>query len=311
MKRLNLDLADMQAFVWLAESGSFRIAAEQAGLSGPAMSRLIARVEDRVGARLFDRDTRNVALTPQGHRFLTLAERLVNEAQSAMADFDGYLDARRGQVTIAGLPSTVAGLLSPVVSQFADARSGVQLRIVDALAEQVAEAVLSGKADLGFCAMPVQNADNLIFDTLIEDDFMAVGAPGGPLEEDRPYTWQELTENDFVAISPGTSVRTLMEAALTQNGINLSPRIEVTHVATALTLVIRRMGVTALPYLALHLIGNVPMTVRPLISPSLTRRIGMIRVRDRTLSPAARAFMEAVLDHDHSMASPWPAPVSD
>ncbi len=183
MKRLNLDLADMQAFLWLAESGSFRMAAEQAGLSGPAMSRLIARIEDRIGARLFDRDTRNVSLTPQGHRFRALADRLVTEAQTAMADFDGYLDARRGQVTIAGLPSTVAGLLSPVVSQFADSRTGVQLKIFDALAEQVAEAVISGKADLGFCAMPFQNADRLEFHTMIEDEFMAVGAPGGPLEE--------------------------------------------------------------------------------------------------------------------------------
>ena len=62
MRRINVDLAELQAFACLAEARSFRAAAEQLGLTGSAVSRAIARIEDRLGARLFDRDTRNVAL---------------------------------------------------------------------------------------------------------------------------------------------------------------------------------------------------------------------------------------------------------
>ena len=66
MKRINVDLAELQAFACLAELRSFRAAADKLGLTGSAVSRAIARIEDRLGTRLFDRDTRNVALTPQG-----------------------------------------------------------------------------------------------------------------------------------------------------------------------------------------------------------------------------------------------------
>ena len=111
MKRINVNLFELQAFRQLAELGSFRAASEEIGLSGPALSRLIARVEERLDTRLFDRDTRNVRLTPQGEALLGLTGRILNETERALTEFDGYLAARRGSITIAGLPSVTAGFL--------------------------------------------------------------------------------------------------------------------------------------------------------------------------------------------------------
>ena len=201
MKRINLNLAELQAFARLAEVGSFRAAADDVGLSGPALSRLIARVEDRLGARLFDRDTRNVRLTPAGRALVEITTRILREADCALMEFDSYLAARYGRVTLAGLPSVTAGLLPKIVARFAAERPDVEVRISDALSDGVIAAVLDGRADLGFAAGSVTESDRLAFRPLLEDPFLAIAAAGGPFTTQRSYRWSEVIAQPFVAMA--------------------------------------------------------------------------------------------------------------
>jgi LysR family transcriptional regulator, carnitine catabolism transcriptional activator len=298
MRRINLDLFELQAFVRLAERGSFRAAAEEVGLSGPALSRLIVRVEEKLDARLFDRDTRNVALTPQGSRLLELSGRILAETEAALDEFHVFLAARRGRLTLAGLPSVTAGLLPPIIARFAADRPDIDIRIFDALSDGVTGALLDGRADLGFTAGAVAASDRLAFRPLLAEPFMAVAWPGGPLDDDRSYSWAELTAMPFIAMSPGTSVRALTEAAVAQAGLSLRPRFEVSHLATAGALVAEALGVTALPSLTLPVLGNRPLVVRPLREPAMQRRIGLVYLAGRTPSPAASAFRDLLLDTD-------------
>src|SRR5687768_11943203 len=145
MRRINVDLSELQAFARLAELRSFRAAAEKLGLSGSALSRLIARVEDKLGTRLFDRDTRNVSLTPQGEALQQLTEHILNEAAAALTEFDAYLAARRGRVTLAGLPSVTASVLPGIVASFVARHPEVEVAIIDALSDGIVAAVLEGR----------------------------------------------------------------------------------------------------------------------------------------------------------------------
>src|SRR5205823_10826397 len=88
---MNFDLADLRAFIAVAELASFRAAAETIHLSQPALSRRIDKLEDALGVRLFDRDTRNVELTAVGRDF-------ARKARSLLDDLDVMLlgIARRG-----------------------------------------------------------------------------------------------------------------------------------------------------------------------------------------------------------------------
>jgi LysR family carnitine catabolism transcriptional activator len=295
MKRINVNLFELQAFRQLAELGSFRAASEEIGLSGPALSRLIARVEERLDTRLFDRDTRNVRLTPQGEALLGLTGRILNETERALTEFDGYLAARRGSITIAGLPSVTAGFLPGFVARFAAERPDVDVRLVDGLSDGVEAAVTDGRADFGFTAGSVGRSERLTFHPLMKDPFRAVAAPGGPLTEDRTYSWTELVRHPFVAMSPGTSVRALTDAAIARTGLTLRPRFEVSHLATAGALVAEGLGVTALPSLTLPVLGSADLVVRKLRGPVMNRNIGLVHLAERTLSPAACAFRDLIL----------------
>ena len=298
MKRINVDLFELQAFARLAELRSFRAAAEELGLSSSALSRLVARVEDKLRARLFDRDTRNVALTPQGETLQHLTGRILNEAAAALTEFDAYLAARRGRVALAGLPSVTASLLPLLVARFAADHPDVEISIIDALSDGVMAAVLEGRADMGFTAGALDSSGRLSFRPLLEDSFVAIGHPDGPLAEDRVYVWREFTEQPFIAMARGTSVRAFTDAACAQAGLAVRPRFEVAHLATAGALVTAGLGSTALPSLTLPVLGRGPFAVRRLEGPPMVRRIGLVQATGRTLSPVAWAFYHLLVSID-------------
>ena len=294
VKRNGPGLDDYRAVLLVLGSGSFRAAAEALGVSPSALSRQVAALERTVGARLFDRHTRRVAATPQGLAFARVAERTVNVAEAGVDEFEAFLAVRRGRLAIAALPSVGAGLLPPLLERFTAEHPDVDLRILDALSEGVLHAVEMGEADIGFAAGTPAARSRLSFHALLDDDFVALGTPDGPLAEERAYAWEELTGMPFVAMAEGTSVRELVDAACARIGRALEPRFEVSHLATAGALVAQGLGVTALPALTLPMLHVEPLVLRPLAHFGAVRRIGLAWRSGHTLSPAARAFLELV-----------------
>lgn len=295
--RINVALADYRAVAAIAELGSFRAAAEALGLSASALSRQITALEERHGVRLFDRDTRNVRPTGAGLAFARIAERALGVVEDGMHEFDAYLAARTGYLTIAGLPSVTAGLLPGLLTLFTARHPGVDLRIRDALSEGVLEAVESGMADLGFTAGTPSARRRLDFQPLMNDPFVAVGTPDGPLAEERAYDWAEIAAMPFIAMAEGTSVRELIDGACARIAVKLSPRFEVAHLSTAGAFVAAGLGITALPTLTLPVLDMKVLVRRPIEGFGATRRIGLVRRAGRTPSPAANAFLSIVKAH--------------
>ncbi|WP_308917619.1 LysR family transcriptional regulator [Jannaschia sp. LMIT008] len=291
MKRINVTLSDFRAIVAIAETGTFRAAAEALGLSASALSRQVTALERRQGTRLFDRDTRNVAPTASGLAFLRAAERAIGATEDGMRDFEDFLAARNGRLTIAGLPSVTAGLLPAVLRRFAARHPDVDLRIMDGLSDGVLEAVEGGVADLGFAAGTVSTRRRLDFQPLMNDPFVAVGTPDGPLAEDRRYDWAEIAAMPFIAMAKGTSVRELVDGACLRIGVELSPRFEASHLATAGALVAADLGVTALPTLTLPVLNMTVLVRREIEGFGAMRRVGLVKRSGRTLPPAAAAFI--------------------
>lgn len=288
------DLRDCRAFMSVYRHQSFRRAAEEIGLSPSALSRQIVALEETVGARLFNRDTRNVFPTDQGAAFATVAERLLNVAGLEMSDFQAYLSARHGRLVIAGLPSVTAGLLPRLLTHFKTAHPNVDVRVLDALSDSVLHAVENGEADIGFTAATVSPRSRLSFLRLLEDRFIAIGTPDSALAEDRPYSWQEVVQMPFIAMATGTSVRELVDWACQRIGHPLEPQYEVSHLATAGALVSEGLGITALPHLTLPVLGNWGLIQRPIKDFGTERRIGLIWRAGQVLSPSASAFLNIV-----------------
>lgn len=294
MNRNSPTIYDFHSVLTLSREASFRSAADALGMSPSALSRQITSLEERLGTRLFDRDTRNVEITDSGSAFALIAERMINNMDDGMTEFHAYQSARRGRLTIAGLPSITASLLPPILSTFTTEYPDIDLRIIDGLSASVLDAVETGEADIGFTAGTVSARSRLAFQALMRDEFIALGTADGPLAEDRNYSWAELVAMPFIAMASGTSVRELIDGTCLRLGHVLSPRFEVAHLATAGALVSAGLGVTALPRLTLSVLRCEKLVTREIPDFGVRRLIGLVRRSGRTMSPAAIAFLSHV-----------------
>lgn len=292
--RANLTLQQLEAFVRVAGTSNFRAAAQHLHVSQPALSRTIKVVEHAIGARLFDRDTRHVALTPTGRELLPIAQRILDNVNSSLSELGQFLDGRSGHVTVASLPSAGVGLLPGAIAAFRGHYPGVQFALMEGPAEVLRAAVNDGAADFAISVRPAAE-QSLKFEHLVDDPFVLLCRRDDPLAARAAVTWSALAGRPFIASSVRSSIRPITDAAFLQRGLSVVPVLECPSVASSGALVAAGMGITALPRLALDLIKpDAQLVVVPLQRPSVARSIGLVTRIGRSLSPASRAFMDAV-----------------
>lgn len=190
--------------------------------------------------------------------------------------------------------SITGSLLPDILRGFTADHTDIDLRIIDALSGSVLDAVETGQADIGFTAGTVTTRSRLSFKPLMEDEFVALGLPDGPLAEDRGYKWEELVAMPFIVMAPGTSVRELIDGTCQRFGHTLAPRFEVAHLGTAGALVAAGLGITVLPRLTLSVLRCENLVIREAVDFGVRRRIGLVTRSGRTLSPSATAFLSYV-----------------
>jgi DNA-binding transcriptional LysR family regulator len=95
----------IDAFLALEEARHFGLAAQRCNVSPSALSQTISKLEEQLGTRLFDRDTRNVSLTPEGEAFSVGAHRIAAEMGATLAHITDRLQKKAGRVSVAAPPS--------------------------------------------------------------------------------------------------------------------------------------------------------------------------------------------------------------
>jgi DNA-binding transcriptional LysR family regulator len=291
---MNFDLADLRAFVALAELESFRAAAEALHLSQPALSRRIDKLEGALGVRLFDRTTRSVNLTTVGRDFSRKARDLLDELENALLGIRDVAATRTGEVTVACVPSAVHYFLPGVVKEYHERYPKIRVRFVDEGANEVLSTVIRGEADFGLNFIGTQEPD-IEFEPILKEPFVAACHRDHPIARKRKITWAELNEHDYMTVAKSSGNRLLIDLALTD--IPARPRwfYEVRHVSTLVGLVEAGLGVAAVPRLAMPPDDHPALVSIPLIEPAITRTVGLIRRRGRSLSPAAQQLYDLLL----------------
>jgi len=148
-----MDFTELEAFVTLARHLHFARAAEAVNASPSAISRIVGRLEDEVGARLFERDTRRVALTAAGESFLSFAEDTLHRRQLLRQSLDNLDGRLRGTLRVYASVTACYTILPPLVEALA--REHPELRLsVETGDPADAETVLrDGRVDLALAAL--------------------------------------------------------------------------------------------------------------------------------------------------------------
>lgn len=288
---MNIKYRPLKAFLLAVQTGSFTHAANRLAVTQPSFTVLIRDLEDVLGVRLFDRNTRGIALTAAGKDFLTRIERPVTDLEEAYRSILDLAAMRRGSVVVGALPSTSLTLVPPALRLLRSAHPMLRVRVVEAHNDDLVTMVRTNQIEFAVAAQWEPAAD-LTFQPLLEDEFAAVLPPDHELAARSRLHWRDLVPHDLVLLSRGSSARDLFDEATGERTKTTSAasRYDVTHMTTAIRLVRQGLGMTVLPALALPELELGELVACKLQDTSARRMIGVLHRRDRSLSAAATAF---------------------
>ncbi|WP_434672337.1 LysR substrate-binding domain-containing protein [Pseudomonas sp. R1-15] len=292
-----MTLKQIRAFLAVAQSLSFAVAGERLHLSQSALSLTIKALEEGLGGRLFSRNTRNVALTPEGESLLPLARRLVADWENAEDEMRQRFTLQRGRVTLAAMPSFAGNLLPPILKTFRARFPNVNVTVNDVINEQVLEMVRDRHVELGVAFEPMQSS-SLAFTPLYLDRFVAVVPLDSALAKLGEIRWQMLLEQPFITLQRPSTVRVMLEEHLHARGMKLPVEFESHQLATVGRMVASGLGVSAVPALCVGQMHELGARCITLSDPVIERAIGVLTKPGHELSAAAQAMFDTLRDQD-------------
>ena len=293
MKRINMTLDEVHAFVAVASTGSFKSAAESLYLSQPALSRRIDNLEQALQARLLERTTRRVSLTPQGHDFLGHAMAGLDALQAGVSEVARESARRATHVTVACIPTVATHVLPRVFAAFSARHPEVRLRMLDEGSREVLRAVHGGEADFGLSLLGALSPD-VDFQPILTEEYVLAMHRDHALAGRDSVSWRDLLQERMVSVAGDSGNRSLIDHALSRLKRRPTVHFEANHVSGALGLVAAGLGVAIVPRLALSLSAGPSLVGRPLRHPKIERTLGLILRKGRRLSPVCTELVDAL-----------------
>ena len=286
-----MEINALQAFVEVADHGSFSEAAETLFLTHPAVSKRVAQLERELGTRLFDRIGRRVSLTSTGVELLPRARRLINDAREIkrlVSDLSGEV---RGRLVMGTSHHIGLHRLPPVLKRFTDNFPQVRLDIRFMDSEAACRAVETGDLELAIVTLPPGRPPNLELQTIWDDPLAFMVGLDHALAGRRRVPLRELLE--YPAVLPGTSTYTrgILEDAMREAGAELNVAMATNYLETLHMLVATGLGWSMLPATVL----NADVHELQVDGIQLSRQLGAVTHQKRSLSNAGTEMIRTCL----------------
>ncbi|MBS0609645.1 MAG: LysR family transcriptional regulator [Proteobacteria bacterium] len=286
---MNVTLRQLSAFVAVAETGSFTLAAERLFITQSALSGLIKELESSLGLRLFDRSTRRLRLSDTGRELYPQIEKILHDLDGVVSEVGNLKALQRGKVRVAVPQLLACTLLPELMAEFRAQHPGVQLRLVDCAVESVMARVFSGEVDMGLGPEREANSD-IDAEQLFNLPFMAVMPPGHALAARCELQWPDLSGQSLITLQGQFTELLVSDVGEAARDLHKEAFMQVTFMTTALALVRAGLGLTlCMPY-ARSLVEQFGLVMRPVGDPVVERSFWIFTRRGRALSPAAQEF---------------------
>lgn len=280
-----LDTQTISAFIAVAETSSFSLAAELLHLTQPAISKRIAQLESQLDCRLFDRIRRKVFLTEAGQTLLPRARSIIqelDEAQQAIRDLDQEVN---GKLAIAFSHHIGLHRLPPYLQRFTQQYPNVELDISFVDSEQAYSEIKDAHCELAVVTLSPEKSSEIDSTTLWKDQLMFVCSPNHPLHLKDNVSLQELSLYD--AILPGESTYTgkIVTEIFSQQGLTMPKGMTTNYLETIRMMVSIGLGWSVLPKTMIASLEQIHVP-----DVYLERELGIIEYHGRVRSNACKAF---------------------
>ena len=295
-----MEIRQIEAFVAVAETGSFTAAGERVNLTQSTISQQVKALEEELGEALFVRGGRGVRMTDAGEQLLPRARLILDALDEIATVFRTPGRSPRGRLRVGAASMATAYLFAPIYERFIATHPHIQLLVrATATTEETLKQVLSGEIDVGFIAVPVTNAA-LEVEPVATDEVVLVVGSEHPWARRTSVAAAELEGQPMIAFERGMSHRRTMDDLFAKVGV--APRIvsETNDPQMVKSLIEIGLGIALVPRWAVaREVEAGRLSVLALEGHSLVRDVNMIHLKRHT--SAVRAFVEFCREYKSSI----------
>jgi LysR family nitrogen assimilation transcriptional regulator len=298
-----LDLRQIQYFVCLYEERSVTRAARRLNVVQPALSMQMNRLEKRLGIDLFERTARGMIPTAAGEAMYRVYLPILldlKHANQQMMELSGKV---LGKIAVGIIPSITHSVLADVLHRFGARYPDVEIRIDEAYSGTLIDWVVAGDLDFAVVNSTRRKA-GVTMHPLIDEELVLVER-GTSKRNLQPILFTHLKQLPLVLPSRRHGIRSIVDDAAEEIGIQITPQIEVDALAPTLKLVSESELTTVLPAIvARKSTAELPLQTRRIVEPVLKRQLVYAYRSQRPLSQIFNAFIEVLSDELKRGAAP-------
>ena len=222
---MSVKLELYRVFKEVAEAGNITAAAQTLFISQSAVSQSIKQLEGELQTRLFARNSRGVALTPDGRMLYEYVRSAIGLLETGEEKLSQSRDLQMGHLTIGASDTVTSQFLLPYLDRFHRQYPAIHIQIISGRSHKVLGLLQSGKVDIAFASTPQEGASLETFPCLATHSIFVAGAEY-PCDFDHVYSLEEIARFPLILLERKASSRLYLEKYFLQNGLHLNPEIE-------------------------------------------------------------------------------------
>jgi len=283
-----MEFTHIRSLLSVADHGKIGDAASALGISQSGLTRRVQLLEESLGCELVERSGRGIVLTEMGRLVVERGRSIVERVDTLTEDVARHVRLEAGVVRIGGGATAVSYLLPRQIAAFRRKNPGVRFEVREAGSRDVEQSVLGERIELGVVTLPVQSKE-LVVRTLMTDRIVLVAAAGHPLAKMKRVPLSALKGESLVGFEAGTKLRSLIDTALGKADVTMNVVAELRSIAAIL-----RMAETTGSMAFVSSMGTEGTQVLSVPGLKVERQLALISRGEKTLSPAARSFADAL-----------------
>lgn len=294
-----MELTQLRYFREIARTGHMTKAARTLGVSQPALSAMLRKLEAEVGTSLLHRTGRGVELSEAGKVFLRHADESVRRADEGLHEVRRLSGLETGSIR-AGAGATAASYILPsVVSDMRRAHPGLKFYVREMGSSAIIDAILSNELDLGIVTLPIRRvgAKQLVIRGLVEDELRLITPAEHRLAKESTFRWSDLKGESVIGFEAGSAVREVVDQAAAASGISLDIVMELRSIQSIQQMVAAGVGVGFVSRLSEN--KGIP-SLTPKDTP-LVRKLAIVRRSDHTPSTAVSEFERRLMKYAETL----------
>ncbi len=288
-----MQLAQIRAFLAVADLESFSLAAERLHVTQPAVSKRIRQLEQNLDVPLFDRIGKRSILTPNGLAFRSHAERILQELEAFRSDISHQLDSPSGSLTLATSHHIGLHRLPPALRSFKQRYPGVDLDIHFMDSEDACQSVATNELELAVVTLPENPDPRILCETIWIDHLIVVMATDHSLAGMAEIEPSDLLQYPAILPSLGTFTRRIINNLFATRGTPLQITLETNYLETIKVMVSANLGWSILPQ---NMVDS-SLVGRPLHGFDVRRPLGIVTRRKRTLSLGSSTMIDLLREN--------------